>query len=261
MTREAEAFGAAPFTIVQDSALRSGVADMELIRESLAALRPAGGGELNLSLPQPTAAFSRRDSLRGGYPEAQTALASRGFSPVIRPVGGHLAVYGPGDLVIHMWAPHPTARAHIRERFELFGNSLSRGLRELGVDARVGPVPGEYCNGEFSVNVSDRAKLAGTGQRITKYGYLFSAVVMVEDAGPARAALGDAYSMLDLGFLPETVGCVADTAPGTTVEDAREAIASELRRLVKAGPSGPSTVISPCQWAGAPVAGRATSPT
>ncbi|MCH6472601.1 lipoyl protein ligase domain-containing protein [Sinomonas terrae] len=230
-----EAFGSGPVALVQDGRPRAGRADMELVHSGLASLARGARGELNVARPAPTAAFSRRDSMLDGHPVAQAWLESKGFAPIIRPVGGHLAVYGPGDLVIHLWAPHPEARSHIRHRFRLFGEALARSLQGLGVDAQVGPVPGEYCTGEFSVNDSGRTKLAGTGQRITKHGYLFSAVVMVEDASPARSVLGEAYGMLGLDFREESVGCVADSAPGATVGDLREAVVDELSRILPLG--------------------------
>ena len=227
-------FGYGPFRLVCEPAPRSGPEDMEFIAERLRGLPSAPGGELNFSRPRPTAAFSRRDSLLPGYAAARDFLAVRGYEPIIRPVGGHLALYGTGDLVVHLWSPHPDARASIRERFESFGRHTAAALRGLGADARVGAVPGEYCTGEFSVNDAGRAKLAGTGQRLTKYGYLFSAVVMVEEAGPARAALEEAYALLGLDFRPESVGCVADAVPGTAVDDVREALASTLVPMLQA---------------------------
>jgi octanoyl-[GcvH]:protein N-octanoyltransferase len=142
-------------------------------------------------------------------------------------------VYGPGDLVVHLWAPHPDARSSMRERFEAFGDRAALALQGLGVDARVGAVPGEYCTGEFSVNDSGRAKLVGTGQRLTKHGYLFSAVVMVEEAAQARADLADAYALLGLDFRPESVGCVADAAPDATVQDVSEALVETLLPLLQ----------------------------
>ncbi|WP_422935577.1 lipoyl protein ligase domain-containing protein [Sinomonas sp. P47F7] len=234
------AFGAGPMAVVRDPRPRSGSADMELVWGKLASLAAGGPGELNLARPEATAAFSRRDSRLKGYTRAEAWMDSQGFSSIIRPVGGHLAAYGPGDLVVHLWAPHLGARAHIRERFGLFGDALARALRAVGIDARVGPVPGEYCAGEFSVNDSGRAKLAGTGQRITKHGYLFSAVVMVEEAGRARSALAGAYKMLDLDFNPETVGCVAESAPGTALDDVREALVGELYRTIPLGAGSPA---------------------
>lgn len=225
-------FGPGPLFLVQEQGKRSGGEDMELVARRLAVLGHGGRAEINISVSYATAAFSRLDSLRPGYPEARERLAQRGFEPIIRPVGGHLAVYGTGDLVIHLWGRHPSSRLHIRERFLLFGDALSRAFRTLGIDARIGPVPGEYCSGEFSVNDSGRAKLVGTGQRLTKDGYLLSAVVMVEPAGQVREALTDAYGSLGLDFRPETVGSVADSVPGVTVGDVRRAIASELRALL-----------------------------
>lgn len=226
-------FGSGPFQLVHDPQPRSGPDDMELVADRLRGLSSAPAGELNFSRPLPTAAFSRRDSLRAGYPAARELLAALGYEPIIRPVGGHLAVYGHGDLVVHLWAPHTDARSSIRERFESFGHHTAATLRGLGADARVGAVPGEYCTGEFSVNDAGRAKLAGTGQRLTRHGYLFSAVVMVEAAGPARAALEEAYARLELDFSPESVGCVADAAPGATVDDVREALAGTLMPLLQ----------------------------
>lgn len=226
-------FGSGSIRLVRDPKPRSGPEDMEFIAGRLRALPSASAGELNFSRPLPTAAFSRRDSLRAGYPAARDLLAARGYEPIIRPVGGHLALYGPGDLVVHLWAPHPDARSSIKERFASFGQHTATALRGLGTDARVGAVPGEYCTGEFSVNDAGRAKLAGTGQRLTRDGYLFSAVVMVQDAGPARAALEEAYALLGLDFRPESVGCVADSVPGAKVDGVREALARTLMPLLQ----------------------------
>lgn len=194
---------------------------------------------MNLAEPLPTAAFSRRDRLRPGFDAAEAVAAAHGFAPIIRPVGGPLAVYGDGCLVLHHWAPHAEPRLRIRQRFALLGDALADALRGLGVDARVGPVPGEYCDGEFSVNESGRAKLVGTGQRIVKAGFLFSAVVMVHSSTPARDALTAAYRALDLPFDPSTVGCVADAVPGITVAEVRDQIVGSLGSVLQmdAGPT------------------------
>ncbi|GAB4100446.1 lipoyl protein ligase domain-containing protein [Sinomonas halotolerans] len=242
-------FGSGPVGLVQAAGERPGAEDMDLVHERLAALGAGGLGELNIVRPASTAAFSRLDSRLPGYEAARAALAARGFEPIIRPVGGHLAVYGPGDLVVHLWAPHPDARSQIRERFMLFGEAVAGSLRELGVDTRIGAVPGEYCTGEYSVNRAGTAKLAGTGQRLTRHGYLFSAVLMVERADAARAALEEAYSLLGLEFAPESVGCVADAVPGATADSLRHTLAAAVGRLVPLSPrtsssSAPSSALA-----------------
>jgi octanoyl-[GcvH]:protein N-octanoyltransferase len=232
-----EPFGTQAVAVLRPHGRRSAEADMLLVRDRLAGLADGGRPELTLADPEPTAAFSRRDTLLPGYERARDLLAARGLAPIIRPVGGHLAVYGDGALVVHLWASHGDPRAHIRERFSLLTGALAQGLRTLGVDARVGPVPGEYCDGEFSVNDAGRTKLVGTGQRIVRTGYLFSAVVMVHSAEVAREALVPAYRELGLALRPETVGCVADSAPGVTVEEVREQLVSALAGVLALGPS------------------------
>lgn len=217
-----EPLGTQPVTVLCPHGRRSAEADMLLVRDRLAGLADGGRPELTLIDPEPTAAFSRRDTLLPGYERARGLLAARGLSPIIRPVGGRLAVYGEGALVVHLWAGHDDPRAQIRERFSVLAGAMAGGLRSLGVDARVGPVPGEYCDGEFSVNDAGRTKLVGTGQRIVRAGYLFSAVVMVHSAGAAREALTEAYREMALPFRPETVGCVSDSVPGVTVGVVRE---------------------------------------
>ncbi|MDH3294879.1 MAG: lipoate--protein ligase family protein, partial [Acidimicrobiia bacterium] len=126
--------------------------------------------------------------------------------------------------------------------FELFGEAVSLALGRLGVDARVGPVPGEYCEGEFSVNDGGRAKLVGTGQRLTRTGYLFSAVIMVHGADRARHALAEAYSTMALELRPETVGDVANAVPGVTVDEVRTEVLTALDELLTLEHAVPSRV-------------------
>jgi octanoyl-[GcvH]:protein N-octanoyltransferase len=207
--------------------------DMEASTAALAALgEPGAAARLRVHRPRPTAAFSRVDSLAPGFPAAQDAARAHGFVPVVRPAGGRLAAYHRGALVLDLVAPHPEARRNIRERFSVAAQALAGGLRELGVDARVGPVPGEYCPGDFSVNSGGATKLVGTAQRLTRYGYLFSAVVLVADPEPVREVLRAAYAALEFGWDPASVGCVADAVPGVTVDDVAAVLVPRVLGLV-----------------------------
>lgn len=207
--------------------------DMETSTQLLADFAdPAVPGRLRVHSPRPTAAFSRLDALAAGFPAAQEAARTHGFAPVVRPAGGRLAAYHEGALVLDLVARHGQARGDYRERFAVLGERVAAGLRTLGVPAQVGPVPGEYCPGEFSVNAAGTTKLVGTAQRITRYGYLFSTVVLVTDPEPVRAVLVDAYAALGLEWRPASVGCVADHAPGATVADVEYALLPGLRELL-----------------------------
>ncbi|BCJ48438.1 hypothetical protein GCM10010168_76360 [Actinoplanes ianthinogenes] len=173
--------------------------------------------------PAPTAAFSRRDTLRPGYQRAVAAVRSAGFAPVVRPQGGSLAAQHRGSVIIdhvHRSGPQPPDPAG---RFQHFAAMHAAMLARLGVDAHVGAVPGEYCPGEYSIN-DGSAKLAGSAQRITRDGWLFSTVIQVTGSAVLRGALLTAYAALGYEFDPATVGAIADRAPAVTVEGVRAAV-------------------------------------
>lgn len=196
-----------------------------------------GWGWISACVPGPTAAFGRRDTLAAGYPGATAAVRAHGFEPVIRPVGGRLAAYHEGALIVDVVARHPDPRVGITARFRQFGEAVAAALVTLGVDARVGPVPGEYCRGEFSVNAGGLTKLAGTAQRLRRNGVLFSAVVLVANPEPVRAVLSDAYPFLGLTWNPATVGSVSDHVPGVTIDEVKDVLSSELGKILPIGPA------------------------
>ena len=227
-----EAFGDAPVRLVHGSGTTP-QQDMDLSTRLLADFAdPEVPGRLRVHSPHPTAAFSRIDALAGGFPAAQDAARRLGFTPVIRPAGGRLAAYHEGALVLDLVARHAHPRDDFRERFAVLGEHLAAGLRTLGVPASVGAVLGEYCPGEFSVNAAGTTKLVGTAQRLTRHGYLFSAVVLVTDPEPVRAVLVDAYAALGLDWRPASVGAATDHAPGASVADVEAALLRGLRTLL-----------------------------
>lgn len=206
----------------------------------LAALRDASGwGFVQVSRPPPTAAFSRLDTLAPGYPAAAATARALGFTPVVRPAGGHLAAYDGGALVVDVLARHPDPPGGTERRFAALANALAEGLRSLGLDTRVGPVPGEYCPGRYSVNVGGRAKVAGTAQRIARGSVFVGAVVQVGDPEPVRAVLAAAYPLLGLAWAPDTVGCVSDHLPTATPDLVASAVLSALAGHLPLAPGPP----------------------
>ena len=97
-------------------------------------------------------------------------------------------------------------------------------LAQWGTDVRIGEVPGEYCPGEFSLNVAGTSKVAGSAQRVTKDGWLFSTIVQVSGSARIRAALSDAYAALGYEFEPDTVGALEDFGEGFTPSGVAEAL-------------------------------------
>lgn len=177
--------------------------------------------------PHATVAFGRRDTFLPGFSRAVAAARRRDYSPVIRGAGGRAAAYDEGCLVFDEIMPAADSMAGIQARFSDEAERQAQALRSLGVDARVGEVPGEYCPGEFSVNARGETKLIGAAQRIVRGAWLLSTVVVVEPVGELRAVLEDVYSSLGLVWDPATTGSVAAEAAGTSVEAVREAILAQ----------------------------------
>jgi lipoate-protein ligase A len=146
---------------------------------------------------------------------------------VLRLAGGRAAVFHEGTLELAHAVPSSDPRGEIHARFEETAGLVARALGRLGVDARVGEVPGEYCPGRWSVNAGGARKLAGIGQRVISGAAHVGTVVVVDDAAAVRRALEPIYAALDLTWDPATVGAVSEEAPGGDWAAVRDAVLAE----------------------------------
>ena len=195
---------------------------------SRALLVRVAGGELpptlRLHRPGPTLAFSRQDAASRGYRAAARAAREAGFEPVLRLAGGRAAVYHHGTLACSWAVPDRLPARRTFERFRELAGLLAEALQRLGVDARVGEVPGEYCPGAWSVNARGRRKLVGIGQRIVAGGAHRGAVIVVSGSGAIRDVLVPVYEALELEWDPETAGSVEDEIGALGLATVEEAI-------------------------------------
>ena len=201
---------------------------VQMLREVASGQREA---TLRMYQPNPTVAFGRRDELNPGFAAASAACAEHGFEVLVRKVGGHAAAYHQGCLVVDHFQPASDARSGNTLRYELFGSMYAQGLREVGVDARMGEIPGEYCPGEYSVHAQlpasaggGRIKLVGTAQRVVTGGWWVSTGIVVSDSAPLRAVTADVYRALGMDLDPATVGAAQDANPALLMEDLEDAI-------------------------------------
>ena len=115
-----------------------------------------------------------------------------------------------------------------RARFRELTIRLVSGLRGLGIDARIGAVPGGCCPGDWTINGAARVKLAGTAQRIVSGAWLFGAELVVTEPEPTRAVLTDVNAALDVEFDLSTAAALADLNPAISLEHVRAAILIDL---------------------------------
>jgi lipoate-protein ligase A len=214
--------------LVTDSVGQGAAGDLEVSLRMLryVAANPETPRLVRVYQPEPTVAFSRRESLLPGFPAAVSAAADHGFTPVIRPAGGRAVAYDQSCLVVDLVNVEDGAYGgrDNEYHFKTVGNQFADALRELGVDARVGAVPGEYCPGTYSVNARGQVKLVGTAQRVTRGARLMSASIPVAETGALIDVLVAVNREFDFAWNERTFGSVLSETSGVTTGDVTESI-------------------------------------
>ncbi len=182
------------------------------------------GDRLRLYQPDKALLFSNLDARRPGYRRAVQLARDAGYEPVTRLAGGHAAVFLEASVAFAWATADREASMHIPNRFELFSGWVAAALRSLGLDARVGEVEGEYCPGEYSVNVEGRVKVMGVGQRVIRGAAHVGGVITVGQTVALQETLIPVYDALDLEFHPPSAGGLADFDPNITPAHVIEAM-------------------------------------
>ena len=205
--------------------------------------RASAGAEpetLRLYRAQPEVAFGPADTAAPGYPQAVEAARALGFAPIERLAGGRAAVFHEGTLAFAWAVPAETPRLGIRTRFEELAALVESALGSLGVEARVGEVPGEYCPGPYSVSARGERKLMGVGQRLLAGAAHVGGVIVVHDAARVREALLPVYAALGVEWRPEATGAVEEEAPGVSLEAVADALLAAFAERYELLPGAPS---------------------
>jgi lipoate-protein ligase A len=175
--------------------------------------------------PAPTLSFGRLDRIRDGFAAAAASARAHGFVPTLRLGGGRAAAIHEGALSIGIAQPHDGATTG--ERFAWLAAVVQGALARVGVAARRGQLPDEYCPGDWSLHAGG-VKLAGLSQRVKQHATWTEGLLIVTDAARAREVLVAVHADLGLPLDPRTVGAVEDLVPGITVDDVAAALRDEL---------------------------------
>jgi|SRR5215211_1878599 len=205
-----ESLAGAPADPVLDIAVSHALLDRVAAGERRDALR--------IFLPAPTVALGRLDALRPGFARACAVASDLGFTPVLRSVGGHAAVFDSRSVVVEHFTHERDATAGLQARFEDQSRRVRSALASFGADARIGQLAGEYCAGEHSVNVGGRVKVAGIAQRVVRHGAMTSAIAVVTGGPELRSAIEAVYAALELPVDVATAGALDEEVAGVTVD-------------------------------------------
>ncbi len=217
-------------TLIRES--HPGPLDVAISHSVLSAVsRGDLGATLRLHTPGAIVAFGRADRVTSGYESAVRAARAHGFEAVERLAGGRAAVFHEATIAFSLALPTPEPKTGIQERFEMISTLMVESFSALGVDARVGEIPGEYCPGQWSVNVAGKIKVMGVGQRLVRGAAHIGGVVVVDDAYRIRDVLIPVYRALGLDWDPRTAGSLADRSPGITKDLVMRSIERRFARL------------------------------
>ena len=198
-------------------------------------LERVAAGELpptiRIHRPGREVAFGRQDLASPRYEAAAEAARAAGFAAVERLAGGRAAVFHEGTIAIARAYADPQPPKRTYARFEEMAGLIAATLRGLGVDARVGEVPGEYCPGAYSVNARGTVKLSGIGQRMIRGGAHMGGVVVASGGQEVARALEPVYEALELEWDPATSGDVsAELGRQVDPGEIEEALIAELAK-------------------------------
>lgn len=206
----------------------------------------AGGSEdvFRIHVPSHVVAFGRTDLTRPGYPAAIRAAGAHGYAAVERLAGGRAAVFHSRTLAFSWAMPTPEPRNGVEERFRVLAELMREAFRQVGVDARIGPVPGEYCPGAWSVSLAGKRKVMGVGQRLTRGAAHLGGVIVVDGGDTVAEVLIPVYRALEHDWDPRTAGALTDQAPDLSIETVMEAVVSALARRTEVEPASvPESVL------------------
>jgi len=216
-------------TLIRES--RPGPLDVAISHSILSAVSSGDiGATLRLHTPGPLVAFGRADRVTPGYPSAVRAARAHGFEAVERLAGGRAAVFHESTIAFSLALPEPDPKTGIHERFEMISRLMADAFESLGVDARIGELAGEYCPGQWSVNVGGKVKVMGVGQRLVRGAAHIGGVVVVDHGDRIRDVLVPIYRALGLDWDPRTAGSLADRSPGITTDLVLTSIQDQFRR-------------------------------
>jgi octanoyl-[GcvH]:protein N-octanoyltransferase len=196
-------------------------------------LQRVAAGELpptiRIHRPGNQVAFGRQDLASPRYDAAAEAARAAGFAAVERLAGGRAAVFHSGTIALARAYADPQPPKRTYARFEEMAELIAGALRNLGVDARVGEVPGEYCPGAYSVNARGAVKLSGIGQRMIRGGAHMGGVIVASGGEEVTRALEPVYEALELEWDPATSGDVsAELGRQVDPGEIEEALIAEL---------------------------------
>ena len=183
---------------------------------------------LRIYVPPKVVAFGPQDVVSRGYDSAKASAVLHGFQGTRRIVGGRAVAMTDTTIAFSIIKRSDRPRSGLIPRFIGVSNSLRAVLRNLGVDANIGKIEGEYCPGDFSVNARHMKKIIGVGQRIASRATYLGGIIVVANNRSIKEILSDVYSHLEIVWNPNSVGSISDEIGQVTIQNVIKELIEEF---------------------------------
>src|SRR5215210_4773770 len=182
---------------------------------------------------------TRRDTFRPGFEDAVRAAGEMGYPVLVRSSGGGATAADRGTFGFSIIRPvdETNSGRPIMERYDEAASLVLGAFSRLGVAAEVGEVRDEFCPGDHSIRVGDRAggmKVVGIAQRITRRATSVGGIVLVEGEQELARVLERVYNAMHLPFRPQSVGSLHRAGYKAGTQKAIEAFAAEVEHVYNA---------------------------
>ena len=155
-------------------------------------------------------AFGPSDARNEGYESAVSYLKKKNFSAVNRLTGGHAVTFHPGTLIFGWMFHDLQARFRMHYYFELVSNFFQSVINDFGLNCFVGEIDGEYCSGQYSLNLDKKVKIGGIAQRIVNRAVYIGGFIAINNSNLIKEMLIPIYKDLGINWDPQTVGALSD---------------------------------------------------
>ena len=155
-------------------------------------------------------AFGPSDARNIGYSSAVSFVKKKKFSAVNRLTGGHAVTFHSGTLIFGWMFHDLQARSKMHYYFDYVSKFFRSVIIDFGLNCFIGEIEGEYCSGQYSLNLDHKIKIAGIAQRIVNNAVYIGGFIAVENSNLIKEMLIPIYKELGIKWQPQTAGALND---------------------------------------------------
>ena len=102
------------------------------------------------------------------------------------------------------------ARSKMHYYFDYVSKFFRSVINDFGLNCFIGEIEGEYCSGQYSLNLDHKIKIAGIAQRIVNNAVYIGGFIAVENSNLIKEMLIPIYKELGIKWQPQTAGALKD---------------------------------------------------